>query len=84
MHYTGEICMVGVLRARLKYLSLDIFIRYFDHSIRIPCVIMDPYSKNYVDIGKFPYGLCIIQVRYGWCTNGSPELSFFRYFLMIF
>jgi hypothetical protein len=45
--------MVGVLMARLKYLSLDIFLRYFDHSTRIPCVSMDPLSKNHVEIGKF-------------------------------
>jgi hypothetical protein len=52
--------MVGVLMAHLKYLSLDIFLRYFDHSIRIPCVRMDPFSKNHAEIGKFPYGLCIV------------------------
>jgi hypothetical protein len=45
---------------------------------------MDPYGKNYVEIGKFPYGLCLIQVRYGWCSSGSPKISFFRYFLKIF
>jgi hypothetical protein len=45
--------MVGVLMARLKYNSLDIFLTYFDHSIRIPCVSMDAYSKNHVEIGKF-------------------------------
>jgi hypothetical protein len=38
--------MVCVLMARLKYLSLDVFLRYFDHSKRIPCVSMDPYSTN--------------------------------------
>jgi hypothetical protein len=32
--------IVGVLMAHLKYLSFDIFIRYFDHSNRIPCVSM--------------------------------------------
>jgi hypothetical protein len=30
------------------------------------------------------YGLCIIQVRYGWYCNGSPKISFFSYFLKIF
>jgi hypothetical protein len=76
--------MVGVVMAHRKYLSVDIFLRYFDHSNRIPCVSMDPFSKNYVETGKFPYGLCLIQVRYGWYSNGSPEISFFRYFLKIF
>jgi hypothetical protein len=55
--------MVGVVVAHLKYLSLDILLRYFDHSNRIPCVSMDPYSKNLVEIGKFPHVLCLIQVR---------------------
>ena len=76
--------MVGVLMARLKYLSLDIFLRYFDHSIWIPCVSMDPYGENHMGTGNFPYSLCIIQVRYGWYTNGLPKISFFRYFLKIF
>ncbi len=62
--------------AHLKYLSVDIFISYFDHSNRILCVSMDPYSKNHVETGKFPYGLCIIQVRYGWYMNGSPKIFF--------
>jgi hypothetical protein len=73
-----------VVMAHLKNLSLDIFLRYFDHLSRILCVSMDPYSKNHVETGKFPYGLCIILVRYGWCSNGSPKISFFRYFLKIF
>jgi hypothetical protein len=47
--------MVGIEMAHLKYLSSDIFLRYFDHASRIPCVIMDPYSKNHVETGKFPY-----------------------------
>jgi hypothetical protein len=76
--------MVGIEMAHLKYLSLDIFLRYFDHSSSIPCVSMDPYSKNHVETGKFPYGLCIIQVGYGWYRNGSPKISFFGYFLTIF
>jgi hypothetical protein len=63
--------MVGIQMAYLKYLSLEIFLRYFDHSIWIPCVSMDPYSKNQAEIANFPCGLCIIQVRYGWCSNGS-------------
>jgi hypothetical protein len=74
---------VGIIMAHLKYLSLDIFLIYFDRFNRLPCVIMDPLSKNHVETGHFPYGLCIIQVRYGWYTNGSPKISFFRYFLNI-
>jgi hypothetical protein len=54
--------MVAFLMAHLKYLSLHIFLRYFEHSNRIPCVSMDPYSKNHVETGKFPYGFCIIMV----------------------
>jgi hypothetical protein len=76
--------MVGVVMAHRKYLSVDIFLRYFDHSNRIPCVSMDPFSKNYVETGNFPYVLCLIQVRYGWCSSGSPKISFFRYFVKIF
>jgi hypothetical protein len=38
--------VVGVVMAHLKYLSLHIFLRYFDHSSRIPCVGMDPLSKS--------------------------------------
>jgi hypothetical protein len=52
--------MVGVLMARLKYLSLDIFLRYFDNWNWISCVSMDPFSKKQVKIGKYPYGLCNI------------------------
>jgi hypothetical protein len=76
--------MVCVVMAHLNYLSLDIFLIYFDHSNRIPCVSMESCSKNHVETGKFPYGLCIIQVRYGRYTNGSPKISFSRYFLNIF
>jgi hypothetical protein len=76
--------MIGVLMAHLKYLSLDIFLRYFDHSNRIPFVSIELYSKNHVEIGKFPYGLCIIQVTYGWCSNGLPIILFFTYFVKIF
>jgi hypothetical protein len=36
--------MVGVVMARHNYNSLGIFLRYFDHSNRIPCVSMDPYG----------------------------------------
>jgi hypothetical protein len=56
--------MVGVVVAHLKYLSLDILLRYFDHSNRIPCVSMDPYSKNLVEIGKFPHGFCMLLVMH--------------------
>jgi hypothetical protein len=45
--------MVFVLMAHLKYLSLDIFLRYFDHSNRIPCVSMNPCCTNHVETGKF-------------------------------
>jgi hypothetical protein len=76
--------MVGVVMAYLKYLSLHIFLRYFDHYNRIPCVSMESCNKTYVETGKFPYGLCLIQVRYGWCSSGSPKISFFRYFVKIF
>ncbi len=47
--------MVGIQMAHLKYLSLDIFLIYFDHSNRIPCVSMDPYSKNHAEVGNFLY-----------------------------
>jgi hypothetical protein len=40
--------MVGIQMAHLKYLSLDIFIRYID---RIPCVSIDPLSKKHVEVG---------------------------------
>ncbi len=40
------------------------FFRYFDHSNRIPCVSMDPYSKNHFETGKFPYGFCFKMVSY--------------------
>jgi hypothetical protein len=53
MHYKG-LDMVGIEMAHLKYLSLDSFLRYFHHSNRIPCVSIDPYSKNHVETGKFP------------------------------
>jgi hypothetical protein len=76
--------MVGVVMAHRKYLCVDIFLRYFDHSNRIPCVSMDPFSKSYVETGNFPYGLCLIQLRYGWRSNGLPKISFFTYFLKIF
>jgi hypothetical protein len=56
--------MVAFLMAHLKYLSLHIFLRYFDHSNSIPCVSMDPYSKNHVETVKFPYGFCIKMVSY--------------------
>jgi hypothetical protein len=45
--------MVSIVMVHLKYLALDIFLRFFDHSIRIPCVSMDPFSKNHMEIGKF-------------------------------
>jgi hypothetical protein len=70
--------MVGIVMAHLKYLSLDILLRYFDHSNRNPCVSMDPFSKNHVERGKFPYGLCIIQVTYGWYSLilfHTPKIS---------
>ncbi len=38
--------MVGFVKAHQKYLFLDIFLRYFDHSNWIPCMSMDPYSTN--------------------------------------
>jgi hypothetical protein len=76
--------MVGIVMACLNYLSLYIFLWYFDHSNMIPCVSMESFSKNHVETGKFPYGFCIILVRYGRYSNGSPKISFFRYFLKIF
>jgi hypothetical protein len=45
--------MVGIVMAHLKYLSFDNFVRYFDHSNRIPCVSMDPFSKNHGETGNF-------------------------------
>jgi hypothetical protein len=56
--------MVGVVMAHLKYLSLDDFLRYFDHSNRIPCLSMESFSKNHVETGNFPYGFCIKMVSY--------------------
>jgi hypothetical protein len=50
--------------ACLNYLSLDIFLIYFDHSNLIPCVSMDPLTKNHVESWDFPYGFCIILVRH--------------------
>jgi hypothetical protein len=50
------------------------FLRFFDHSNMIPCMSMESCSKNHVETCKFPYGLCIIQVRYGWCSNGSQNI----------
>jgi hypothetical protein len=67
--------MVCIVMASQNYLSLDIFLRYFDHSKIIPCVSMDPFTQNHVEIGKFPYGYCIILVRYGRDSNGLPKLS---------
>ena len=75
--------MVGIEMAHLKYLSLDIFLRYFDHSSSIPCVSMDPYSKNHVETGKFPHGFCMILVRYGRHSNGLPKIYYFSYFFMV-
>ncbi len=56
--------MVSIVMAHLKYLSLDIFLRYFDHSKIIPCVSMESFTKNHVETGIFPYGFCIKMVRY--------------------
>ena len=38
------LCMLDILMAHLNYLSLDIFLIYFGHSSRIPCVSMHPFS----------------------------------------
>jgi hypothetical protein len=38
--------MVGIVMAHLKYLCLDILLRYFDHFNRVPCVSMESFSKN--------------------------------------
>jgi hypothetical protein len=76
--------MVGIEMAHLKYLSLDIFLDILTILNKIPRVSMESFSKNHVETGKFPYGLCIIQVRYGGYRNGSPIICFFRYFLKIF
>jgi hypothetical protein len=67
--------MVSIVMAHLKYLSLDIFLRFFDHSNMIPCVSMESCSKNHVETCKFPYGFCIKTVRYGWYSNGLLKLS---------
>jgi hypothetical protein len=48
--------VVGIVMARLNYLSLDIFLRYFDHSNMIPSVGMDLFTKTHVEIGEFPHG----------------------------
>jgi hypothetical protein len=45
--------MVGIEMARPNYIILSNLLRYFDHSIRIPCVSMDPFSKNHAEVGKF-------------------------------
>jgi hypothetical protein len=45
--------MVGIQMAHQKCLSLYIFLRYFDHSNRVPCVSMDPYSKTHVETSKY-------------------------------
>jgi hypothetical protein len=59
--------MVCVLMAHLKYLSLHIFLRYFDHSNRILCVSIESYSKNHVETGKYGY----LLVRYGFSSNDA-------------
>ena len=76
--------MVGLVMAHLNYLTLVIFLRYFDHSYLIPCVIMDPFTKNHVESCWFPYGFSIILVWYGRYSNGLLKLSHFSYFLKIF
>jgi hypothetical protein len=70
--------------ACLKYITLVIFLRCFDHSKMIPCVSMDSLMKNHVEIGKFPNGFCVILVRHGSYNNGLPIISYFSYFFIIF
>jgi uncharacterized protein YcfL len=48
--------MVGIVMACLNYLTLVIFLRYFGHSKIIPCVIMDPFTKNHVESCSFHMG----------------------------
>ena len=76
--------MVGIVMACLNYLTLVIFLRYFDHSNMIPCVSMDSLIKNHVEIGKFPHGFSIILVRHGSFINGLPIVSYFSYSFIIF
>jgi hypothetical protein len=76
--------MVGIEITHLKYLSLDIFVRYFDHSNRIPCVSMYPYSKHYMETGNFSYGFCIKMVSY-WLHMAGVVMACLKYlFLYIF
>jgi hypothetical protein len=76
--------MVVLLIASLKYVTLVIFLKYFDHSYLIPCVSMDSFTKNHVEIGEFPHGFRMILVRYGRHSNGLPKIYYFSYFLKIF
>ncbi len=64
--------------AHLKYLSLDIFLRYFDHSNRIPCVSMDPYSETHAEVGNFPYEFYIKMVTYRLDIVGV-EMAYLKY-----
>jgi hypothetical protein len=50
----------NLLLARLNYVSLVIFLWYFDHSNYYPCVWMDSCTEFNMEIGEFPHGLCII------------------------
>jgi hypothetical protein len=69
--------MVCLVMACPDYLSLIIFLRYFDHSNIILCGNMDPITKNHAETGKFLYGFCITLLRYGMYSNGLPKSSFF-------
>ena len=67
--------MVCVVMAHLNYLSLDIFLIYFDHSNRIPFVSMLSFNKIHVEKDKFPHGFGMILVMHVTYSNGSTKLS---------
>jgi hypothetical protein len=71
---------VNILLARLNYVSLVIFLRYFDHLNVNPFVWMDWFTKIHVEIGKFLHGFCMILVRHCRYNIGLPKLCYFSYF----
>jgi hypothetical protein len=54
--------MVDIILTRLNYVTLVMFLRYFDHSNLLPCVGMVSFTKIHMETGKFPHGFCIILV----------------------
>ena len=63
------LCMLDILMAHLNYLFLDIFLRYFDHSSRIPCVSMDPFSFVLAQANFYPWPPLLAKI-YLWPCKG--------------